>query len=327
MHRIRPARRGWSPLAAIAALLLASTAGYTVQRGETLSHIAARHGTTVSALAHANGISNPHRILAGQRLTLPGSGGAASTAGAVHVVQRGETLSGIAVRYGLRTGDVASANGITNTHRIFIGQRLRLPGASGATASAGGVIHTVQRGETLSGIAVRYGVRSSQIAQANGLADANLIRAGARLTIPGASAPAGGQPAAASRQQIGALIERIAREYGWNPAFVKAVAWQESGWNNSVVSHAGAIGIMQVLPETGQRVSRRYGRTLDLRNPEDNIRAGVLFLDELYSLTGRDARMTLAGYFQGLRNVRENGMYNATRRYIDNVFALRERFS
>jgi soluble lytic murein transglycosylase-like protein len=139
------------------------------------------------------------------------------------------------------------------------------------------------------------------------------------------SRPAAGQPAS-SRAEIGRLIERVSREHGWNPAFVKAVAWQESGWNNSVVSHAGAIGIMQVLPETGQRVARSYGRTLDLRDPEDNIRAGVLFLDELYSLTGRDARMTLAGYFQGLANVRRNGMFTATERYIDNVLALRERF-
>ena len=58
----------------------------------------------------------------------------------------------------------------------------------------------------------------------------------------------------------------------------------------------------------------------------DNVRAGVLFLDELYALTGGDVRMTLAGYFQGLANVRRNGMFNATERYIDNVLALRERF-
>lgn len=270
MPRIRPARPGWRPLAAVAALAFAASASYEVRPGDTLSHIAARHGTSVSALAAANGLGNPDRI--------------------------------------------------------YVGQRLRLPGPPASTASAGGVIHVVQWGETLSGIARRYGVRSNAITQANGLADPNLIRTGARLAIPGAGEPVAGQPAPPSRAEVGRLIEQISRQYGWNPAFVKAVAWQESGWDNRAVSHAGALGIMQVMPETGQRVSRRYGRTLDLHDPADNVRAGVLFLDELYGLTGRDARMTLAGYFQGLGNVRRHGMYTATERYIDNVFALRERF-
>ena len=273
--RSAPRRHGTAVLAGVTGLLLAAGASYTVQPGDTLSEIAARHGTSVSALAAANSLTEPDRIVAGRTLTLPGSGG----------------------------GSGAAATGVASR-----------------------VTHTVAPGETLSGIAVRYGVRASAIAQANGLPDPNFVRAGARLTIPGARAPAEGQPQPASRAQIEALIERIAREHGWSPAFVKAVAWQESGWNNAVVSHAGAIGVMQVLPTTGQEVSRSYGRALDLRVPEDNIRAGVLYLDALYTLTGRDVGMTLAGYFQGLGSVRREGLYDRTERYIDNVLSLRERF-
>ena len=271
MPRIRPARRCWRPLAAVAALALAASASYTVRPGDTLSHIAAHQGTTVSALADANGITDADRIVVGQRLRLPGSGG-------------------------------------------------------GASAPSDGSVHVVQPGEALSGIAAGYGVRWGALAEANGLVDPNVIRAGARLTIPGASQPATSRPSAPSHAEVERIIERVSREHGWSPAFVKAVAWQESGWNNAAVSHAGALGIMQVMPETGRRVSRAHGRPLDLHDPEDNVRAGVLFLDELYGLTGRDGRMTLAGYFQGLGNVSRYGLFTATERYIDNVLALRERF-
>ena len=255
----------------------------------------------------------------------------AATAG--YTVRPGDTLSAIAARNGTSVSSLAEANGISDPNHITAGQTLQLPGSAGGGNSATGggsgsdsIIHEVQAGEHLSGIARHYGVSAAAIATANGLGDPNLVRAGARLTIPGASTPAAGQPAPASKDEVGRLIERIAREHGWNPAFVKAIAWQESGWNNAVVSSAGAIGIMQVMPGTGAHVSRRYGRTLDLRDPTDNIRAGVLFLDELYAITNGDPRMTLAGYFQGLANVRRNGLYNATERYIDNVLALRERF-
>jgi soluble lytic murein transglycosylase-like protein len=137
------------------------------------------------------------------------------------------------------------------------------------------------------------------------------------------TAPSG----SASQAQVGALIEQTARAHGWNPAFVKAIAWQESGWNNNVVSSAGAVGIMQVLPATGQWVSTYLaGQTLNLADPADNVLAGVLFLDYLHRMTGGDVRLILGGYYQGLRSMRDNGVYGQTERYIDNVMALRERF-
>lgn len=256
-------------LGAIGALALPGSAGYTVRPGDTLSDIAAAHGTTVDALARTNGLANPNHIVAGQTLQLPGD-------------------------------------------------------ADGVQAE-GSQRHTVQPGETLSRIAGRYGTTVRALSEANDLADPNRIRTGTPLRVPVAAAGSDA-PAPTERGEVGALLERIAREHGWNPAFVKALAWQESGWNNAAVSSAGAVGIMQVMPGTGRHVSRRHGQSFDLRDPADNIRAGVLFLDELYELTGRDARMTLAGYYQGLRSVRVNGMYPSTERYITNVMALRDRF-
>lgn len=193
-------------------------------------------------------------------------------------------------------------------------------------SAAASAHYTVQPGDTLSGIAARHATTVAELARANDLADPDHVRAGQRLAVPG-EAHAAGAPRAASRAEVEVLLERTAREHGWSSAFVKALAWQESGWNNTVVSSAGAVGVMQVLPSTGEFVSRNLaGRTLDLGEPADNVLAGVLFLDYLYDLTGGDAELTLAGYYQGLRSVRQHGAFADTERYVANVLALRDRF-
>lgn len=331
--------------AAAVAIILALTTGvahaYTVRPGDTLWELARRTDTSVSALARLNEIPDASRIYAGQTLRLPsGSEGGSSGAG-MHTVARGETLSGIATRHGLRARDLAALNGIDDVDRIFAGQRLRLSGAptSGGTASVpttsrtDGPAHVVAPGETLSGIAVRYDVAVRSLARLNGLRDADVLIAGRRLSLPEDVRPAdsssgneSGESSVASTD-VETVIEETAQQYGWNPAFVKALAWQESGWSNGVVSSVGAQGIMQVLPSTSDFVADELvGRPLDLSDPRDNVEAGVAFLDYLHRVTGGDPEMVLAGYYQGLQSVRDNGMYESTRRYIDNVFALRARF-
>lgn len=280
--------------------------------------------------ASARAASPPPSRAARARASVPGRGRAAGVlaallgllvaASADYVIRPGDTLSAIAARSGVRVGDLRAANDITDPNRIYAGRRLRLPGGSGS------VIHTVAAGETLLGIAARYRTPAGAIARANELANPHLIRTGQRLAIPG-GAVATPSAAAGSRAEVGALLESTARRYGMSPRFVKAVAWQESGWNPQVVSSADAVGVMQVLPSTGRFVSRSLvGRPLDLARPADNVEAGVAFLRYVYRLAGGDVDMTLAGYYQGLRSVRRNGMYSDTRRYVDNVKALRERF-
>ncbi|MCS6844486.1 MAG: LysM peptidoglycan-binding domain-containing protein [Caldilineales bacterium] len=173
---------------------------HVVQAGETLSGIAARYGVSVQALMQANGIANPSLIYVGQRLTIPGRGGSAASnpgGSAVHVVKPGETLGAIAARYGVSVQALAQANGIANPSLIRSGQRLVIPAggraasASGGTAgnSSGNAVHVVAPGETLSGIAARYGTTVAALAQANGIRNPSQVRVGQRLSIPGAVAP------------------------------------------------------------------------------------------------------------------------------------------
>ena len=168
---------------ALLALALAAAAGsgtYTVQKGDTLSAIAHRNGTSVEAIASANGIADPDRIYVGQALAIPGS------AEDFHMVRPGDTLASIAGAHGISVESLAEANGITDPNRIYAGTRLRLAAAAALPTPPveQHQIHLVRPGETLSGIASRFGTTASAIAQANGIADPDLIVVGAALSVP-----------------------------------------------------------------------------------------------------------------------------------------------
>jgi LysM repeat protein len=186
----------------IVALLLPASASasggaiHIVCRGETLSGIAYRYGTSVWAIANANGIANPSYIWVGQRLVIPGGGGYSDGGyhgggcGSVHVVCRGETMYSIALRYGTTVWAIAKANGIANPNWIWAGQRLVIPCGGGyyppppPPPKPGCAVHVVCRGETMYSIALRYGTTVWAIAHANGIANPNWIWAGQHLKIP-----------------------------------------------------------------------------------------------------------------------------------------------
>ncbi|MDQ3932895.1 MAG: LysM peptidoglycan-binding domain-containing protein [Actinomycetota bacterium] len=278
-------RRGltFAGLVTTAALVVVSTAHYTVRRGDTLWDIGARYCTSVRALAAANGIRNPDRIYPGQRLVLPGSAGRGPSQRSMHRVCPGENLTSIAARHGVGVADLVAANHLSDRDYIQAGQQLAIPGQAGGTPATPRQARIPTRERSKAG------------------------------PVPRTSAER--------------LIDAAARRYGWDPALVKAVAWQESGWQQHVVSRTGAVGIMQVQPGTGAFVSRRLvGRSLDLKDPADNVLAGVAFLDHLRDLTGGDQRLMLAGYYQGLASVRANGWYPDTIRYVDNVLRLKRRY-
>jgi LysM repeat protein len=174
----------------------ASCGTHVVRRGETLSGIAWRYGTTASAIARANGLRNPNYIWAGQRLYIPCGGGGGWTGGGgtggcggIHVVRRGQNLSMIARWYGTSVWAIARANGLRNPNYIWAGQRLRIPCGGGSHGGGGWVggcsqTHIVCRGQNLSMIARWYGTSVWAIARANGIHNPNYVWAGQRLCIP-----------------------------------------------------------------------------------------------------------------------------------------------
>ena len=129
----------WASMSVPALVVAQSTGVHVVQRGETLGHIAQRYNVSIASLTATNGIPNPDKIYAGQRLIIPGAGGATVQASGpvTHVVQRGENLFRISMQYNVKMSSIVSANSIANPNSIYAGQRLVIPiGGNSASVAA-----------------------------------------------------------------------------------------------------------------------------------------------------------------------------------------------
>jgi LysM repeat protein len=164
---------------------------YTVRWGDTLFSIARRFGTTVEAIKTENGLTSD-LIIVGQELTIPGGGvppgGTVPPAGGptVHIVQPGENMFRISLRYGTTVDAIARANNIVNPWFIYVGQKLNIPGVSGGQwpVPPTGKTYVVQPGDTLHSIAVRYNTTVQALVVANNLSNASLIYVGQTLNVP-----------------------------------------------------------------------------------------------------------------------------------------------
>jgi soluble lytic murein transglycosylase-like protein len=214
-----------------------------------------------------------------------------------HVVRPGETAGGLAVKYHAWTAELISYNHLGSSGRLYAGQAITIP-------------------------VVPESLRHSPDAKAP-------VRKPAR-TAKAAPAPKATKQtwrhADPSRAAVRSAIIRTAKAHGVDPRLALAVSWQESGWQMHHVSHADAIGAMQVLPGTGTWMSLYADRPLELTRLEDNVLAGVLLLDFLGDNTS-STRHQVAAYYQGLRAVRERGLYDDTQAYVANVFAIRDQIA
>jgi N-acetylmuramoyl-L-alanine amidase len=294
----------------VLAAVVTATSGwtsYTVQRGDTLTAIASRYGTTVATLVRANDLpAHGNLVFAGRPLRVPGGAGSGGDvarpggASATHTVVSGDTLWGIARRYGTTVPALAAANGrAPGASHIVVGEVLRIRAAASPDRpdETRVTAENTFAGRTYPDDVVAAAARNREI-----LAERDLP----------------------SREQMRDLITATARDHGVEPALALAVSWQEAGWRQDRVSVANAVGAMQVVPSTGRWVSSVIGRDLDLLDPADNVTAGVVLL-RILGDQAEDAE-AIAGYYQGLASVRSNGMHADTSAYVANVRALRQRF-
>jgi len=333
---------------------------YTVRDGDTLSGIAERAGTPLRTVLTANGLSAQDLILPGQRLVLPKlrvpllNASRRAPRPVVHRVVAGDTVSGVADRYGVDPRAVLRANRLDPAALIHPGRKLVVPGARATTPRrvarrpAPTHAYTVRRDDTLSGIAATARTDLGKVLALNHLTPSSVLRPGQRILLPGRGPrPAADRPArgpadavrtaaaanraalahrpAPSKVRTRALIRAAAARLGVDPALALAVAYQESGFNQRRVSGANAIGVMQVIPSSGRWASGLVGRELDLLDARDNVVAGVAILA---ALTAKAPEPTaIAAYYQGMAAVTEHGMFPDTRRYVANVQTLKRRFS
>lgn len=179
---------------------------HRVRRGETLSAIARRYGVGLESLRAANDI-NGSTIHPGDSLVIPTAGASAGVAAAartdiaaqlpetqrvaaaparprVHVVKSGDTLWGVARRYGVTVPALAAANDMTTQSPLSLGARLEIPGSAGAApAEATPLTYHVRRGDTLSQIAEKFNVSVRQLMTWNRIRQSTSLRAGQRLVV------------------------------------------------------------------------------------------------------------------------------------------------
>jgi LysM repeat protein len=323
------------PMAVTAALVAPSAASadfiHVVAPGESLTSIAAADGLSIDQLAAANGLSPNAFLVAGSGLAIPpqmaavgqvaasspagsssagdgdadgddgaasSAGGPAPTASASYVVQPGDTLSAIAARAGTTVAQLAASNGLNPNAFLLAGSVLRLSGSSAALPT------TVE----VSGQAANAGTSQP-------------VGAAAQGSVTGPPYPT---PERLSPSEVGA----IASYEGVPPALAEAIAYQESGFNNDLVSSADARGVMQILPGTWSWIGQDLATPppLGVASAAQNVRAGTLLLHSLLQATGGNQALAAAGYFQGLPSVQRYGEYPDTQQYVSDVMSLEQQF-
>lgn len=200
--------------------LFPETISHTVERGDTVAILAQRYGSTVDAIAQANGLDSSYFLQVGQVLVIPVAEAPALTptatalvvtatpsgpvpelgTGNVYIVRPGDTLGRIARLFNTNVATLAQLNGIVNIHQIQVGQQLILPaeqpqdvGPQATSTPAAPptevptrpqATYTVRPGDSLYKISLMFGVTVAEIAQANNLSNRNLIYTGQTLIIP-----------------------------------------------------------------------------------------------------------------------------------------------
>ncbi len=169
---------------------------YQVKRGDSWWRISSRFGVPVNVLKSVNNTSS-NLLRIGQHVIVPAGGSAAGLAAsssttqdyaqrrATYIVQRGDTLSEISQQFNVNLSTLMASNGISNPRSLRAGQRLYIPGPTQASQDSGSrqVNYQVRSGDTLWGIARRFGVQASDLQRWNNISGNQIIRPGDSLRV------------------------------------------------------------------------------------------------------------------------------------------------
>lgn len=291
----------------------------TVRPGDTLSHIALRYDVSVAAISKANGLANPRLIHPGQKLTIPGTGGQSSSTSSSSsssrtspatsytvTIRPGDTLSHIAAREGVSLAALTKANPSLSPRKLWVGQQVTVPGEPRSEAYRPDNVGSAKKGEKVENTFLHYTYSDSVSRSA--AANREYL---AGVPVPGTA-------------DVKAMVVDTAKRHGVDPKLMLALSYTESGWSQRAVSPANAIGIMQVIPSSGDWASSLIGRKLNLLDPQDNVTAGTVVMRALLRAADNEDQ-AIAGYYQGLHGVRTQGMYPDTKNYVATVKAVRGR--
>lgn len=289
--------------ATLAALALAPTAGAFNPQIAGLQIALRQHGLYRGPVDAVQGPKTVRAVRVFQRRHRLAVDGLAGPRTRAALGRRGRPLFGArALRRGARGYDVGVLQFLLRRHGLRVG---RLDGSFGPRTAA--AVRRFQRRTGLTPDAI-VGLRTSR-----------------RLCPLAVCAWRAGSRAATPHSSVHAAIDYWSRTYGVDAHLVRAVARWESGYNNSLVSTAGARGVMQVTPATWDYVETvLVGRRIP-RTQSGNVHVGVAFLHQLLREFRGDVRLALAAYVQGPRSVRRKGLLRETRHYVAGVLALSHR--
>jgi soluble lytic murein transglycosylase-like protein len=233
-----------------------------------------------------------------------------------YVVQPGDTLWHIATEDGITVNQLAAANGLSPNGILQIGTQLAIPSASApaATSAPAAAVTTAAAAPAPVTTAATSSSGSSFCA-----------------TFTPEGGPEGVLPTLLSespdRLALVPIFDEWAEHYGVPASLVEAIAWQESGWQQDVVSSAQAVGVGQLIPSTAEFVQNDLvGESLDITSVSDNIRMSAAFLAYLDRQEGGNLCQTIAAYYEGPLNLATYGVFAMTEPYVESVEALLPRF-
>lgn len=240
---------------------------------------------------------------------------------------------------------------------------LTAAGAAGFSQSSSSDVYTVQPGDSLWAISQRTGVSVATLAADNGMNQNDILPIGKQLYIPtvqttseetsSSSSGSGGSSStygnsnpttfcstftssggsygvlpsllseSPSRLALQPIMQQWASHYGLSLPLLEAIDWQESGWQQGVVSVTGAVGVGQIEPYTATFVSQDLvGESLDINSVSDNIRMSAALLAYLADTEGNSVCNTIAAYYEGTINLSQYGVFPSAQVYVADVEAL-----